>query len=166
MLTSSVRMRSIFLALQHTQYKILFLISPPIMLKNKNKKEKIEKIDGLNVDDFDALVTLHGILCAFLLSVAMQTQSDIAHTNMPYATFLAATCKQQGFRTFVHEVLNETGFDFNIPIMAGVKLDTEYELLYGVQKEFPWQSPNEIHHVSFQEEPTLSVKLDVMFNRV
>jgi len=137
------------------------------MLKNKNKKEKIEKIDGLNVDDFDALVTLHGILCAFLLSVAMQTQSDTAHTNMPYATFLAATCKQQGFRTFVHEVLNETGFDFNIPIMAGVKLDTEYELLYGVQKEFPWQSPNEIHHVSFQEEPTLiSVKLDVMFNRV
>ena len=119
------------------------------MLANKkDKSAKAASPEGLSMDDFDALVTLHGLLCAFLVSVAMATQSSVTHPNMPYATFLSVTCKQQGFRNFIHEVLNETGFNFNVPVMAGVKLDLEHELLYGVLKRFPWQSPPELHHIS------------------
>ena len=43
-------------------------------------------------------------------------------------------------------MLNETGFNFNIPISPGIKLDVEFELLHGVQERFPWQSSSP--HVS------------------
>ena len=90
---------------------------------------------------FDRLQTTYGVICAFLLAMAMSAQENTTYANLHFVTFSAALYKQQGFRTFVHQVLNNTpgGYNFTFPIGPDEWFDTEYELLTGVITQFPWQ---------------------------
>ena len=51
----------------------------------------------MDTDEFDSLATLHGILCAFLLSISIGVQISLSAENTGYITFCAALAKQQGF---------------------------------------------------------------------
>ena len=46
-------------------------------------------------DDYDNLITLHGVLSAFLLSIAISAQKDVSPGSMQYSTFLGAVAKEQ-----------------------------------------------------------------------
>ena len=41
-----------------------------------------------SAEDFDSLSQLHGVLCAFLLSIAIGVQYSVSAENFQYATFL------------------------------------------------------------------------------
>ena len=109
------------------------------LFKNNNNKKKESDLDrwkNLDVDEFDGLVTLHGVLCAFLLSIAIELQGTTSYEHQGRATFLGALAYHQDFRTFVHTVLNETQPDYqwNVPVSNGVMVDLEYELLTGIDQ--------------------------------
>ena len=112
------------------------------MLKLLKKKIKRDEDDAdMDQDEFESLQSIYGVICAFLLAIAMSAQDNVTYANLQYATFSAAVYKQQGFRTFVHQVLNSTegGYNFTFPIGPGEWIDTEHELLAGVVARFPWQ---------------------------
>jgi len=109
------------------------------LFKNTNKKKDADNLDRwktLDVDEFDGLVTLHGVLCAFLLSIAIELQGTTSYANQGRATFLGALAYHQDFRTFVHTVLNQTQpeYQWNVPVSNGVTVDLEYELLTGIDQ--------------------------------
>ena len=98
------------------------------LFKNTDKKKDADNLDRwktLDVDEFDGLVTLHGVLCAFLLSIAIELQGTTSYANQGRATFLGALAYHQDFRTFVHTVLNQTQpeYQWNVPVSNGVTVD-------------------------------------------
>ena len=97
---------------------------------------------SLDGEGFEGLITMHGVLCAFLLSVAIQLQGATSYENQGRATFLGALAYHQDFRTFVHTVLNETKpeYRWNVPVSNGVTVDLEYELLTGIYQRLGTKS--------------------------
>ena len=95
----------------------------------------------MDTDEFDSLATLHGILCAFLLSISIGVQISLSAENTGYITFCAALAKQQGFRTLVHSHLNKTEleYDWDFLVSPGVIVNGEYELLEGIVNRHPLQ---------------------------
>jgi len=121
-------------------------MSNPIGSRKKNKKKmdadpsiRWSSLDG---EGFEGLITMHGVLCAFLLSVAIQLQGATSYENQGRATFLGALAYHQDFRTFVHTVLNETEpeYRWNVPVSNGVTVDLEYELLTGIYQRLGTKS--------------------------
>ena len=67
----------------------------------------------LDTDEFDSLYQVHGVLCAFLLSVAIEIQDKVSYENTDYIRFVMSFAKNQGFRTLVHSHLNQSDYNWN-----------------------------------------------------
>ena len=100
-------------------------------------------------NDVESLLTLHGILCAFLVSISLGIELGVAPAAMDRANFYGAMAKEQNFREWVVQVIdkknNQTscgcsepeGFDWNIDVAPGVTIDVKYELLHGLKARLP-----------------------------
>jgi len=95
---------------------------------------------SLTASEYDSLAQMHGVVCAFLLSISIELQHLVTPQALPYTTFMGA-CRAQGFRGYMHNVLNKTNYDFTLPIDVGESIDMEYELLHGFQKRWEAQPP-------------------------
>ena len=94
--------------------------------------------ETMDMEEFDGLITLHGVLCAFLLSIAIELQTSTNYENQQRATFLGVLAYEKTFRDYVHMILSETmpNYQWNVTVSPGVKMDLEYELLHGISKRF------------------------------
>ena len=97
--------------------------------------------------DVEGLITLHGVLCAFLLSVSLGVEISTGAEPMAKADFYGLIAKEQDFRLYVVSLLNETygseGPPFgarpgwNVTVASGVTVDVLYELEVGIHSRWP-----------------------------
>ena len=90
---------------------------------------------SLTASEFDSLAQIHGVVCAFLLSISIEIQHSVTPNALVYTTFMGA-CRAQGFRDYMHSVLNKTDYDFTLPIDVGESIDMAYELQHGLQERW------------------------------
>ena len=103
-------------------------------------------MSSVSSDEFDALAQLHGVLCAFLLSISIGVQYSVTADALQFTTFMGALGKHQGFRSYAHHLLNRSGYDFDLVVGVDETMDMEYELLHGFQERWPWQQPEACWH--------------------
>lgn len=85
----------------------------------------------------DSLLALHGVMCAFLVSISVGMEEALQPEAFRRADFYGAIAKEQGFREWIFEVLNATDYSWNVTVAPGRRVDIQYELLHGVQSRFP-----------------------------
>ena len=59
--------------------------------------------------DIEGMITLHGVLCAFLLALSMDLEKFVMPTEMRRADLFGAVAKEQGFREFVVAASQDSG---------------------------------------------------------
>jgi hypothetical protein len=124
----------------------------------------------LDTDEFDSLYQVHGVLCAFLLSVAIEIQDKVSYENTDYIRFVMSFAKNQGFRTLVHSHLNQSDYNWNFLISPGVTINGEYELLEGILSRHPNQqgqgiafnNPEKLDKILF-EDKTLRILCPLIY---
>ena len=94
-------------------------------------------------DELDSLITVHGVLCAFLLSVASTIEQQLSPHAMYRANFYGLLAKDQEFRQWIYDSLHNSASPaaqaalMNVNVSSAVTLDVTYELLEGIQSRFP-----------------------------
>jgi hypothetical protein len=90
-------------------------------------------------DEIEALITVHGVLCAFLLSIAVAVTDSYSYEGTERALYNGLIAKTPGFRAHVFKVLNATegGFAWKVDVGTDTEFDIQYELLEGIDKRFP-----------------------------
>ena len=97
-------------------------------------KESAKDILDARNDEFESLITLHGILCAFLLSIALSVQEKTTISALGFTSFMGPLAKHQEFRTYVHEIMDKQGYEWNVTVSPNVVLDVQHELLTGISE--------------------------------
>ena len=93
--------------------------------------------------DVESLLTLHGVLCAFLVSISLGIELGVTPSALTRADFYGGLARHQDFREWVVYVIdrknNETpgGFEWNVTVAPGLTVDFKHELLHGIGNRWP-----------------------------
>ena len=101
-------------------------------------------LTGSGANDVESLLTLHGVLCAFLVSISIGFEAHLAPASMERMNFFGALAKEQGFREWVVYIIDdkynqshEVGalsipFEWNLTVAPGISVDLKHEMLHGI----------------------------------
>ena len=86
----------------------------------------------------ESLITLHGVLCAFLVSIALGNEPLVAPAAFHRANFYGALAKEQGFRDWIYEMSCPSGCSsWNVTVAPNVTVNVKYELQAGFAERLP-----------------------------
>lgn len=96
-----------------------------------------------SAEDVESLLTLHGVLCAFLVSLSIGFEANLAAASTERMNFFGALAKEPSFREWIVNVVDnkynqshETGalsmpFAWNLTVAPGIWVDLKQEMLHG-----------------------------------
>ena len=96
-----------------------------------------------SANDVESLLTLHGVLCAFLVSLSIGFEANLAAASTERMNFFGALAKEPSFREWIVYVVDnkynqshETGapsrpFAWNLTVASGIWVDLKQEMLHG-----------------------------------
>ena len=99
---------------------------------------------GSGANDVESLLTLHGVLCAFLVSVSIGFEASLAPASTERMNFFGALAKEPSFREWIVYIIDnkynqshEVGalsmpFEWNLTVAPGISVDLKHEMLHGI----------------------------------
>ena len=132
--------------------------------------------------DVESLLTLHGVLCAFLVSLSIGFEANLAPASTERMNFFGALAKEPSFREWIVYIVDnkynqshETGalsmpFGWNLTVAPNVTVDLKHEMLHGFlarQRDKNLECVNDgctlPDIVSIVKDPWLSTATSVLF---